>query len=170
MVLTFDVFSKRNKLYKITGGITIITVLCISTLALFDHSPQTHSALIIEIPIDVLIVTCVFVSIFFVVAVLGGYVKSYIKDGELVFSDDYIIIDNLKILLNEMQDLSLKVSEPIKRRMGTINNRITVTDANGKVYKNRFAIKSYNDNKELDTMLRQWHAKGVAFKWSYTFF
>lgn len=97
-----------------------------------------------------------------------GLVRTYVKTGELILADDYVIIDKTKILLTEAADIKLKLGKWSNRHLGQISrNRIELTDKNGKVYENRFVIKSYNHNLEFEKLLFQWQTDGVVFVRKY---
>jgi len=133
-------------------GIAILTGCALAICGIFNvhfEVPVFFTSLI-----DVVIIVATFLSLFFVTAMAAGLVRTYIKNGELILADDYIIIDEVKIPLTEAKDIRLKLGQWSKRHLGNISrNRIEITDKNGKIYKNRFVIKSYNHNLDFEKVL-----------------
>jgi hypothetical protein len=164
MNLTFDVFTKKTKLYYAAEVISILTALFIAIGYFFNMQFKS-----IFMPLfDTLLIAGSMVMVGFMVLVGTGLVRTYIKQGELVFGDDYIIIDEVKILLNEAEKLTLAIGIWGPKRVGyVLKNYIVVIDKDGKMHKNRFAVKTRDQSKELDSFLNQWQQNGVSFDLSY---
>lgn len=161
MSVTFEVFTRKTKFYYVVEGIAIVTVCGIFNVQ-FEMSAFFTGL------IDVVIIMAIFISLFFLTAMATGLVRTYIKTGELILADDYVIIDGTKIPLSEAVDIKLKLGKWSNRHSGYISrNRIEIIDKNGKAYENRFVIKSYNHNLEFEKVLFRWQADRVVFDWKY---
>ena len=171
MPVAFDVFTKRTKLFYILGGITIITLPALAACDIFNVQFKTHFTPLADVLIDALIMVTSLTSLSFLLLMATGLVRTYIKDGELILADDYLIIDRTKIPLNEAKGIRLKVAIWNRKHFGNLlRNRIEIADKNNKTYKNRFVIKSYNHNQDFEKVMAQWQANGVAFDWKYNTF
>jgi hypothetical protein len=167
MPITFDVFTRKTKFYYIMEAIAIVTGCSLAACGIFNVQFNTRAPFINGL-IDGVIILATFMSLFFVIAMATGLVRTYIKTGELILADDYIIIDDTKVLLTEAKDIRLKLGQWSKRHLGNISrNHIEITGKNGKIYKNRFVIKSYNHNLDFEKVLFQWQTNGVVFDWEY---
>lgn len=167
MPVTFDVYSKKTKLYYFFGTITLVTLPALAVCAILNVQFEKPGPFIAAL-INVLIILASFISLFFALAMATGLVRTYVKSGELILAGDYVIIDDTKISLTDAKDIRLKLGKWSNRHMGNISrNRIEITDKNDKVYKNRFVIKSYNYNLEFEKVLFKWQADGIVFDWKY---
>jgi len=164
MTVTFDVFSKKTRLYYIAEVISIVTLLVIAICGIFNVQFKT----VFEPLFDALIIIGSLIMVSFAVIAGTGAVRTYIKDGELIFADDFLIIEGTKIPLNEAKSIKLKVGIWDRKRIGNmLSNRIEVIDSNGQAYKNRFVIKSYDNNEDFQKIQRQWYNAGVIFELHY---
>jgi hypothetical protein len=121
--------------------------------------------------IDALIIVGSLTSVSFLLVMATGLVRTYIKEGELILADDYLVIDGTKIPLNEAKSIRLKVAIWNRKHFGNLlRNHIEITDKNKKTYKNRFVIKSYDHNQNFEKVMAQWQANGVVFDWKYNAF
>ena len=167
MPVTFDVFTKKTKLFYILGGITIITLPALALYGIFNVQFKTPFMSLI----DVIIIVTSLTSLSFLLLMATGLVRTYIKDGELILADDYVTIDGTKIPLNEAKNIRLKVAVWNRKHFGNLlRNRIEIADKNNKTYKNRFVIKSYDNNQDFEKIMAQWQTNGVAFDWKYNTF
>ena len=113
---------------------------------------------------DTLLIIATFISmVFFVIAGLG-LLKIYIKDGDLTLSSDYIVIDDLKIQMTEVSEITLKLAERSIKSHILIRNRIILLDKSGNIYNRRFAIISNDQNEEFESLLGEWRNSHVPFK------
>ena len=164
MIVTFDVFTKKTKLYYIAEVITILTILVIAIGGIYNVQFKTPLMPLI----DTLLILGSLVTVSFLSVIGTGWLRTYVKDGELVLADDYIIVDGTKISINETKNIILKVGIRSRKRGGNIlSNRIEVVDKNSVNYKNRFVIGSYDDNEEFEKVLNQWRTTGITFNISY---
>ncbi len=164
MTVIFDVFTKKTRLYYTAEIVSILTLLLIAWGGVFN--PQVNPAFDTIIEVFLIIGSLTMVS--FIIIATSGWVRVYIKDGELILTDGYILIDGTKISLNETTAINLKVATTYRKRLGNlISNRIEVIDKNRKIYKNRFVINSSDHGEELERLLDQWRTNGVAFNLRY---
>jgi hypothetical protein len=171
MPVAFDVFTKRTKLFYILGGITIVTLPALAVCDIFNVQFKTHFTPLADVLIDALIIVTSLTSASFLFAVASGLGRTYVKDGELILADDYLIIDETKIPLNEAKSIRLKVAIWNRKHFGNLlRNRIEIADKNNKTYKNRFVIKSYDHSRDFEKVMAKWQANGVAFDWKYNTF
>ena len=100
----------------------------------------------------------------FVILAISGWFVTYVKDGELVLSDDYLIIDNIKIFVTEARKIKLRPGYSVRgRRAGNIvSNRIEVIDKDGSIYKRRFVLKSAENGEEFDKITGKWYKNGYV--------
>ena len=162
-MVTLDLFTKKTRLYYIGLVITIVTILFISIAAISNL--QFDSPLM---PFyDTLLILAVLISfVFFFTAGLGT-LPTYVKDGELVLADDYLVIDNVIITLNEAISIKLKVRLRTIKSFILERNRIEIIDKNEVVYNRRFVIRSNDQNVEFEKVIDRWRSSGIAFNISY---
>ena len=164
MSVTFDVFTKRNKLFYTGITITILTAAYTAWAAIYNVQFNR----VIMGFMDALLVAGILTTLTFVLLAGLGGVRTYVKAGELVLTDDYILIDITKIPLNEITSIKLNLGLRTNRRGGYIvTNRITVIDNNTKTYKNRFVINSRDHDREFEKIIDQWQANGVVLNLKY---
>ena len=164
MTATFDVFTKRNKQFHIGIAITIATAAYIAWGASCNFQFKQPLMGFME----ALLVFGSMTSLGFVLfAGLGG-MKTFEKEGELVLIEDYVIIDGVKIQLNETNSISFNLGLRTNRRGGYIvSNRIEIIDKNNKTFKNRFVISSNDLDAAFETLLDKWRTNKVAFNLRY---
>ena len=164
MIVTFDVFTKKTRLFYIARAITILTIPLLAAGGIFNVQYKT-----VFMPlIDTLIILGSLISVSFLIVNRTGLVRTYVKDGELVLTDDCVIIDGTKVPLTEAKNIKLNVGIWTWKRAGNLlSNRIEVTDRNNQTYKDRFVIKSYDLNEDFQKILDQWRTNGVTFDVSY---
>lgn len=162
--VAFDLYTKRTKLYYITMLIAIGTLLFVLTA--WATNLQGKSPLM---PLyDVLLILGVIVSFCFIFIILPGVIKNYITDGQLILADEYLIIDGVRIALNEANKIKLMVGYWNIKKYGSItSNLITATDGQGNIHKRRFVIDSVNNNWDFNEVMNYWNAKNVVFDLSY---
>ncbi|MCR8559243.1 hypothetical protein KXD93_16415 [Mucilaginibacter sp. BJC16-A38] len=167
MNVSFDVYTKKTRLFYISEGITIITLIVIAAGCTFNIQFKTPLMPLI----DALLIIGSFTTVAFLVIVSTGLVRTYIKDGELILGEETVVIDGTKIPLNDASNIKLRVGVWNRKRAGNLlGNRVEITDKNNKTYKNRFAIKSYDHNQEFEKVVTQWQTNGVKFDLSYFIF
>ncbi|BAU52487.1 hypothetical protein [Mucilaginibacter gotjawali] len=164
MSATFDVFTKRTRLFYAGLAITIVSAIVLGLCGIYNVQYETPW----EPLFDALIIIASFTSLGFVLLMGTGIVRTYYKDGELVLADDHLVINGVKIKLNEAKAINLKVSMASIKTVGNmLGNRISLTDSNNETYQNRFVVRGYNRYIELENILNQWRANGVAFSIRY---
>ncbi len=164
MTVIFDVFTKKTRLYYTAEIVSILTLLLIAWGGIFN--PQFNP--VFDTIIEVFLIIGSLTMVSFIIIATSGWVRVYIKDGELILTDGYMFIDSTKISLNETTAINLKVATTYRKRLGNlISNRIEVVDKNQKIYKNRFVINSSDHGEELERLLDQWRTNGVAFNLRY---
>jgi hypothetical protein len=157
MKVTLDLLTKKHNLYYVGLCITVITFSFIAIAGVCNL--QSKSPLM---PFyDTLLVICSLISCAFSVIVGTGLLGTYLKDGEFVLAEDYLVIDAIKIPLNEIKYINLKISPRNVKSHVLDKNMITLGDKNSNEYERRFAIKSYNQNKDFEKMLDMWRVQGV---------
>jgi hypothetical protein len=118
--------------------------------------------------IDALIIIATLISLSFVILMGMGLVRTYYKDSDLVVADDHLVINGVKIPLNEAKAINIKVAVANIKTLGNmLSNSISVTGSNDETYENRFVVRGYNRYMELENILNQWRANGVAFNIRY---
>ena len=169
MTLTFDLFTKKTRFYYIGIIISVFAGLFIGALTIFDNPNYIIEDSFLDYFLDALIIIFTFFTLTFLLLVGYGAIRTYIKDGELVLADDYIIIDGTKIMLTEAKDLSFKVGYRNYKRPGKIvSNRISVIDNNGVLHNRRFVIQSRDNTTEFDAIAAKWVKDGIDFGLIYT--
>lgn len=164
MSLTFDVFTKRTRLFYTGLAITIVTAIVLCLCGIYNVQYKTP----LEPLFDTLIIFASLTAVSFLILMGMGIVRTYYKDGELVLADDYLVINGVKIPLNEVKEINLKVAIATKKTVGNLlSNRISVTSSSDETYQNRFVVRGYNRYIQLENILNQWHANYVAFNISY---
>jgi hypothetical protein len=164
MTITFDLFTKRNRLFYIGIIVPIVTILPIAIMAILKFQPKPSLEPLFKVLIGVLASLFIPSMLGFVIPASYGLIRTYIKDGELIMGDDYLIIDGTKILLTEAKNLSFRIGYRISRRFGRIvGNRISVIDKNGNLHNRRFVISSRDNTVEFDTTAAEWVKDGVDF-------
>jgi hypothetical protein len=159
MTATFDLYTKRTRLYYTTLAISIVTlVIC---LVGWLTNPQLPRFLMIFF--DVFIFIGGLTIPFFVILTGRGWFITWQKDGEMILADDYLLINNIKIVVGESSKIKLRAGFSPRGRLGYIvSNRIEVTDDNGITHKRRFVIK-YDDNGEaFEKITGEWFKKKYA--------
>lgn len=164
MKVTINLWTKTSKFYKIGLCITVITLSSIAVLAYFN--PQNPSGLhhnksVWEVIFDILLGSCGFFSAVFMVLMLYNIGK-YHKDGELLLADDYLIIDNVKLPLNKIKYINLKMSPRNLKDWVLGKNLITLGDVDGNEYKRKFFVKSHGENEDFEKKLSVWRTQGVS--------
>lgn len=160
MTAAFDLYTKRTRAYYFTGLVTIATLLLIAVVA--TTSPQLPKFLMWLI--NAIIIFGALTMPVFVVMATSGWFVTYVKDGELVLSDDYLVIDNVKIPVAEARKIKLRPGYSIRgRKAGNIvSNRIEIIDKNGRTYKRRFVLKSAENSIAFDEITGEWYKKGYV--------
>ncbi|HEY4326570.1 MAG TPA: hypothetical protein VGN20_21475 [Mucilaginibacter sp.] len=162
-MVTLDLFTKKTRLYYIGLVITIVTASFISIAAVYNL--QFESPLM---PLyDALLILAIVASFAFIFTAGLGTLHTYIKDGELELAADSLVIDNVRISLDNTKELNLKVRIRTVKSFILERNQIEIVDKNGNVYNRRFAIKSSSQNAEFEKVLDQWRSNGVIFNISY---
>jgi hypothetical protein len=160
MTIAFDLFTKRTRLFYIGTTVSIVTILIIALMGIFNFQPKTS----FEPLFEALILIFTFSTIAFVLLAGYGVIRTHVKDGELIMGDDYLVIDGTKILLTEAQNLSFRIGYRTNKRPGKIvGNRISVLDKNGNPHNRRFVISSRDNTVEFDTTAAKWVKDGIDF-------
>jgi hypothetical protein len=160
MTATFDLYTKRSRAYYLTGRITV--AMLIVAIATGLTNPQLPKFLMWLIE-GFIIFGALTMPVFLMLAITGWFV-TYVKDGELVLSDDYLIIDNIKISVAEARKIKLRPGFSVRgRRAGNIvSNRIEVIDKDGNTYKRRFVLMSVENSEAFDKITGEWYKKGYV--------
>jgi len=159
MTATFDLYTKRTRLYYVTLIISTATlVVCFIAWLTNLQLPR-----FLMIPFDVFIFIGGLTIPFFVILTGSGWFITFQKDGEMILADDHLIIDNIKIAAAESSKIKFRAGFSPKGRRGYIvNNRVEATDDNGIIHKRRFVIK-YDDNGEaFEKITGEWFKKKYA--------
>jgi hypothetical protein len=164
MTVTFDTYTKRNRFFYNGLIISFATAIYVAWAVIFNV--QFKQPLMGFMDATLIIGTLT--TLAFVSVAGTGLVKTYIKDDDLVLAGDYLVINGLKIPLNEANEINLKVAIATKKTLGNLlSNRISVTDGNNETYQNRFVVRGYNRYIELENILNEWRTNGVAFNLRY---
>ncbi|GAA3960469.1 hypothetical protein [Mucilaginibacter dorajii] len=165
MTLTINLWTKTSKFYKVGLCITVITFSSVALLAYLNpHSVPIshHDRSLLEVLFDISLGTCGIFSALFLVLVVAYNIGKYHNDGELVLADDYLIIDNIKIPLDQIKYINLKISPRNPKTLVLGKNLITLGDVNGNQYMRKFVITSYLENEDFEKKLSLWRARGVG--------
>ncbi|MDR3695674.1 hypothetical protein [Mucilaginibacter sp.] len=167
MSVTFDVFIKRTRLFYTGLAITIVSAIVLGLCGVYNVQYKTP----LEPLFDALIIIACFTSMGFVLLMSTGIVRTYYKVGELVLADDHLVINGVKIALNEAKEIDLQVATASIKTLGNmLGNKISVTGSNDETYQNRFVVRGYNRYIELENILNKWRTNGVAFNIRYNNF
>ncbi len=168
MILTFDLYTHKTKLYYIAEIISIVSIVIPGACSLVNFQPDWPA--FTQVIIEVLIIICVFIMLAFVLIAGYGMLKTYVKDGELILDDHGITIDGKEISLTAEVQISFKL-RPRTNRSGwrRTGNRIEVT-VGCKTYNRLFSIDSYAHNDELLQLLNIWSENNVQYSLKYRVF
>lgn len=169
MTITFDLYTHRNKLYRQLIKVAILGFL-IAVICLYATNLLESQEVLYGLAVSIIIIYVLFMMAFLFI-VGYGMLETYEKDGELILSDDEIIIDGIQILLNTSQKIYFKL-RPRTKRSGwrMLGNRVEITDVTGKIYKRLFSINSYEHDDQLFQKLNIWSEKGIKYTLTYTIF
>jgi hypothetical protein len=162
-MVTLDLFTKKTRLYYIGLITTIITFSFIAFASIVNLQGKSP----LDPLYDTLLILCSLTSVAFVLIAGGGFLRTYIKDGELVLADDYLVIDGVKMPFDEINTINLKVRLRTVKSFILLRNRIEIINKNGGKYERRFVIKSWDQNEEFENVINQWRSGEVAFNISY---
>jgi len=163
MTLTFDVYTKRSRLFYIEITIAIFTALLIAPIAYFN--PRVNH--VIEVFIDILIIAGSLTSVMLGAALYTGVLGTYRKDQELILTDGSIVIDGVVINLTERPKIALNIAVWTRKRAGNFSkNTIDVANKSGRPFRNQFVIKLYQ-KEDFKKLLDQWRENGISFDLKY---
>jgi hypothetical protein len=164
MTTTFDLFTKRTLLFYIGTPLSVIAILMFGILRITNGQALSVFGLRFEALSAILFLIVFFPTFTFAFLASYGLIRTYVKDGELILGDDYLVIDGTKILLTEAQNLSFKIGYRTNRRFGKIvGNRISVLDKNGYQHSRRFVIGSRDNTLKFDAIAAKWVKDGIGF-------
>jgi hypothetical protein len=169
MTVSFDLYTHRNKLYHRLVWSAIVGLL-VAAACLVASNYLASIKFLYGLAIALILGYVLFMMAFFFI-VGYGMLQTYEKDGELVLSDESIMIDGVQVPVKNAGHLFLRL-RPRTNRSGwrRIGNRVELTDADGKTYNRLFCINSYDHNEELLKMMKKWSESGVKYDIKYTVF
>ena len=155
MELTFGTYTRRIKLYYIF--IILMIVLLAAAIAFYDMQlPDIYVQILVGLSLAI-----------FVIRSFIPYkiVKMYIPDGEVKISAERIIINSIIIPTEQIKTLGIKIADYEGNKRGTSDgsgNKIQVTDKNGRVLSTNFIIKTFDEMREIKTIVEQWKESNIS--------
>lgn len=156
MTEVFDTYTKRTPAYYILLLIVIVPIvfLVLANMSVFLLSDQNQRYLGFSAAAGLAVYLALKNSIF----------KMYIKDGEITFSDNFIIINSLKVHSHEIDKIVISANDYKGKQKGTSDgsgNSIEIYLKSNWIEAGRFVIKSYSQSDSLKIILNHLAKSGI---------
>ncbi|MEO3406239.1 hypothetical protein AAFN85_20160 [Mucilaginibacter sp. CAU 1740] len=156
MTETFDTYTRRTLTYKIMQvPLVLMVIACV--MAPFNKS--------LSEPLIMLMASCFILGfIGFFVSLFWLSAPSYIKDGELLFEDDKVVLNSITFLLTDLKKIEIDchnyAGKPGRSKNDGTYNKIIITKPEGEVIEHRFVISSERKWRKLELLMKQWKQDG----------
>jgi hypothetical protein len=156
MAETFETYTRRPLIYKI---MQMPAVLLLIFFAMAPFSKNLNGLLLF-----IMILSFFLGSIGYFVNLFWSSMPSYIKDGELVFEEDRVVLNNTVFILDDLKLIEIDcynyAGKPGRSRNDGTYNKITISKKNGESIEHRFVISSGKKKHNLGVIMKQWKQGG----------
>lgn len=156
MTETFDTYTSRPLIYKMMQ-IPAALLLIFFVMAPFNKN--------LSGPLFFIMILSFFLGfIGYFVNLFWWSMPSYIKDGELVFEEDRVVLNSTIFILKDLKLIEIDchnyVGKPGRSRNDGTYNKIRVMNLNSEVIEYRFVIGSGKKWNNLEFIMKQWKQNG----------
>lgn len=156
MTETFDTYSSRPLIYK------MMQIPAALLLVFFIMAPFNKN---LSGPLLFIMILSFFLgSIGYFVNLFWRSMPSYIKNGELVFEEDRVVLNNIVLMLNDLSlveiDCHNYAGKPGRSRNDGTYNKIKIYKNSGETIEHRFVISSGQKWNNLGLIMKQWRQNG----------
>jgi len=156
MAEPFDTYTRRPLVYKL---MQVPAVLLLISFVLAPFNKNLNGPLLF-----IMILSFFLGSIGYFINLFWWSMPSYIKDGELVFEEDRVVLNSTVFILNDLKLVEIDcynyTGKPGRSRNDGTYNKITISKKNGECIEHRFVISSGKKWYNLGVIMKQWKQGG----------